>query len=156
VGPVAHRRGVALITEALPEGPVGPYQLQAAIAAVHDEADHIDATDWPQILGLYELLEQVDPNPIVTLNRTIAVAMVHGPAAALDLLATLGSDVRLARHHRLFATRAHLLELAGDPAAAAAGHREAARRATSLPERRQLTIRAAEIEDQTRQPPARS
>jgi predicted RNA polymerase sigma factor len=137
---------VALISEVLPEGPVGPYQLQAAIAAVHDEADHIDKTDWPQILALYELLERVEPNPMVTLNRTVAVAMVHGPAAALDLLATLESDVRLARHHRLYATRAHLLELAGDHAAAAAGYREAARRTTSLPERRQLTIRAAELE----------
>jgi RNA polymerase sigma factor (sigma-70 family) len=144
--------GVALITEALPEGPVGPYQLQAAIAAVHDEADHIDATDWPQILGLYDLLEQVEPNPMVTLNRAVAVAMVHGPAAALDLLATLESDARLARHHRLFATRAHLLELAGDHAAAVAGYREAARRATSLPERRQLTIHAAELEHRARQP----
>jgi RNA polymerase sigma factor (sigma-70 family) len=138
--------GVALISEVLPAGPLGPYQLQAAIAAVHDEADHIEATDWPQILGLYELLEQVEPNPVVTLNRTVAVAMVHGPAAALDLLATLESDARIARHHRFHATRAHLLELAGDHAAAAAGYREAARRTTSLPERRQLTIRAAELE----------
>jgi RNA polymerase sigma factor (sigma-70 family) len=138
--------GVALISEVLPEGPVGPYQLQAAIAAVHDEADHIDTTDWPQILALYELLEQVEPNPMVTLNRTVAVAMVHGPAAALDLLVTLEPDARIARHHRFHATRAHLLELAGDHATAAAGYREAARRTTSLPERRQLTIRAAELE----------
>jgi len=142
--------GIALITEALPEGPVGPYQLQAAIAAVHDEAEHIDATDWPQILGLYELLEQVEPGPMVTLNRTVAVAMVHGPAAALDLLATVESDARLARHHRLFATRAHLLELAGDHAAAAADYREAARRTTSLPERRQLTVHAAELDGRSR------
>src|SRR3954468_3166131 len=102
--------GVALISEVLPEGPVGPYQLQAAIAAVHDEADHIDTTDWPQILALYELLEQIAPNPMVTLNRAVAVAKVRGPAAGLHLLAQLESDQRMARHHRLLATRAHLLE----------------------------------------------
>src|SRR5690606_9894651 len=105
--------GVALITDALPRGRVGPYQLQAAIAAGHAEAEHIDDTDWPQILALYELLEKVAPNPVVTLNRAVAVAMVHGPAAGLELVATLESDRRLARHHRLLATRAHLLELAG-------------------------------------------
>jgi len=137
--------GVALITEALPRGSVGPYQLQAAIAAVHDEAEHMDATDWPQILALYELLEQVTPNPMVTLNRAVAVAMVHGPAAGLDLLAALESDNRMARHHRLLATRAHLLELAGQPEAAAASYRAAARHATSLPERRYLTSRAARL-----------
>ena len=137
--------GVALITEALPRGPVGPYQLQAAIAAVHDEAEHMDATDWPQILALYELLEQVAPSPMVTLNRAVAVAMVHGPPAGLDLLAALESDQRMARHHRLLATRAHLLELAGEHTAAAADYREAARRATSLPERRHLTACATRL-----------
>jgi RNA polymerase sigma factor (sigma-70 family) len=137
--------GTALITEALPRGRVGPYQLQAAIAAVHDEAEHMDATDWPQILALYELLEQITPNPMVTLNRAVAVAMVRGPAAGLDLLATLQSDHRMARHHRLLATRAHLLELAGEHEAAAASYREAARRATSLPERRHLTARATRL-----------
>jgi RNA polymerase sigma factor (sigma-70 family) len=137
--------GVALVTEALSRGPVGPYQLQAAIVAVHDEAEHLAATDWPQILGLYDLLERVAPNPMVTLNRAVAVAMVHGPAAGLRLLATLESDGRLAGHHRLLATRAHLLELTGDRDAAADGYREAARRATSLPERRHLTARAARL-----------
>ncbi|HEU4423627.1 MAG TPA: DUF6596 domain-containing protein, partial [Pilimelia sp.] len=137
--------GVALITEVLPRGHVGPYQLQAAIAAVHDEAEHLDATDWPQILALYELLERVAPNPMVTLNRAVAVAMVHGPAAGLDLLEALASDSRMAGHHRLLATRAHLLELAGRHAAAAAGYRDAARRATSLPERRHLTARAMRL-----------
>jgi RNA polymerase sigma factor (sigma-70 family) len=137
--------GVALITETLPRGPVGPYQLQAAIAAVHDEAEHMDATDWPQILALYELLEQISSNPMVTLNRAVAVAMVRGPAAGLDLLATLETDHRMARHHRLLATRAHLLELAGDPAAAAASYLDAARQATSLPERRYLSARAARL-----------
>ncbi|GAA5195920.1 hypothetical protein GCM10023322_63710 [Rugosimonospora acidiphila] len=105
--------GVALITEALPAGPVGPYQLQAAIAAVHDEARHLDDTDWPQVLALYGLLERVSPNPMVTLNRAVALAMVHGPAPALELIAPLAADGRMARHHRLFATRAHLLELSG-------------------------------------------
>jgi RNA polymerase sigma factor (sigma-70 family) len=142
--------GVALITEALSHGPVGPYHLQAAIAAIHDEAADMDATDWPQILALYELLEEITPNPMVTLNRATAVAMVHGPAAALDLLAALESDNRIARHHRLFATRAHLLELAGDHIAAAADYLEAARRATSLSERRHLTARAARLSEDPR------
>jgi predicted RNA polymerase sigma factor len=140
--------GVALITEALSRGPVGPYQLQAAIAAVHDEAEHLDATDWPQILALYELLEQIAPNPMVTLNRAVAVAMVHGPSAGLDLLTTLESDNRIARHHGLLATRAHLLELAGEYATAVSRYREAARRATSLPERRHLTARATRLANQ--------
>jgi RNA polymerase sigma factor (sigma-70 family) len=137
--------GIALITEALPRGPVGPYQLQAAIAAIHDEAEHMDATDWPQILALYDLLEQIAPNPMVTLNRAVAVAMVHGPAAGLDLIAALEFDNRMTRHHRLLATRAHLLELAGEHTAAAAFYRDAARRATSLPERRHLTARATRL-----------
>jgi RNA polymerase sigma factor (sigma-70 family) len=139
--------GVALVTEALTRGPVGPYQVQAAIAAVHDETDRMEDTDWPQILGLYDLLEKLAPNPMVTLNRAVAVAMVHGPAAGLDLVAALESDNRMARHHRLLATRAHLLELAGEHAAAAASYREAARRTTSLPERRHLTARAARLTD---------
>jgi RNA polymerase sigma factor (sigma-70 family) len=137
--------GIALISGALPHGRIGPYQLQAAIAAVHDEAAHIDDTDWPQILALYELLEQIAPNPMVTLNRAVAVAKVRGPAAGLDLLTTLASDSRMAHHHRLLATRAHLLELAGDDVAAAACYRDAARRATSVPERRHLSARAARL-----------
>jgi predicted RNA polymerase sigma factor len=137
--------GVALVTEALARGPVGPYQVQAAIAAVHDEAEHMDATDWPQILALYELLEQLAPSPMVTLNRAVAVAMVHGPSAGLVLLAALESDNRMVRHHRLLATRAHLRELAGEHTAAAADYREAARRATSLPERRHLTTCATRL-----------
>jgi RNA polymerase sigma factor (sigma-70 family) len=137
--------GTALITEALPRGPVGPYQIQAAIAALHDEAEHLDATDWPQILALYDLLERIGPNPMVTLNRAVALAMVHGPAAGLELVAELSSDGRMARHHRLLATRAHLRELAGERDAAAADYRDAARRATSLPERRHLAARAARL-----------
>ncbi|MGW2631612.1 RNA polymerase sigma factor [Streptomyces chattanoogensis] len=139
--------GVDLISRTLPRGQVGPYQLQAAIAAVHDEADHADATDWPQILALYDLLERFGPHPMVSLNRAVAVAMVHGPAAALDLVATLDADKRIARHHRLFATRAHLLELLSEQQAAADAYREAARRTTSAPERRHLTGRARRLED---------
>jgi RNA polymerase sigma factor (sigma-70 family) len=137
--------GIALISGVLPRGAVGPYQLQAAIAAIHDEARDVETTDWPQALALYELLEQLAPNPMVTLNRAVAVAMVHGPAAGLDLIATLASDRRMATSHRLLATRAHLLELAGEHAAAAADYRDSARRATSLPERRHLTARAARL-----------
>ncbi|WP_030436337.1 RNA polymerase sigma factor [Actinoplanes subtropicus] len=134
--------GIALVSAALPRGDVGPYQLQAAIAAVHDEASTMDETDWPQILGLYEVLESVAPNPMTTLNRAVATAMVHGPEAGLALVAVLKADGRMARHHRLLATRAHLRQLAGDRAGAAADYREAARRTASLPERRYLTGRA--------------
>ncbi|MEW2485884.1 sigma-70 family RNA polymerase sigma factor [Streptomyces sp. NPDC048411] len=137
--------GIALISATLPRGDVGPYQLQAAIAAAHDEAVDMDATDWPQILGLYELLEKVAPNPMVTLNRAVAAAMVHGPSVGLDLVATLESDNRMAQNHRLLATRAHLRELAGELTSAASDYREAARRATSLPERRYLSARAADL-----------
>ncbi|CAL9623544.1 hypothetical protein SUDANB58_05891 (plasmid) [Streptomyces sp. enrichment culture] len=138
--------GVALISRTLPCGQVGPYQLQAAIAAVHDEAEDTDATDWPQILALYDLLRQFGPNPMVDLNRAVAVAMVHGPAAGLGLLRELEGDKHLTRHHRLLATRAHLLELLGEHKTAADAYREAARRTTSTPERRHLIARAHRLE----------
>jgi RNA polymerase sigma factor (sigma-70 family) len=137
--------GIALITSALPQGEVGPYQLQAAIAAVHDEAKDMADTDWPQILALYDLLELAAPNPFTTLNRAVALAMVRGPDAGLEVLSALAADKRMARHHRLLAARAHLLELAGDIQAASAGYLEAARRATSLPERRHLALQAARL-----------
>lgn len=137
--------GVALISETLPKGEVGPYQVQAAIAAVHDEAATMDATDWPQVLGLYDLLARIAPSPLVTLNRAVAVAMVAGPAAGLDALGRLAADPRLSTYHRLLATRAHLLEMSGDTAGAALSYREAARRTTSLPERRYLTDRALRL-----------
>jgi RNA polymerase sigma factor (sigma-70 family) len=138
--------GIALVSAVLPRGSVGPYQLQAAIAAVHDEAATMAGTDWPQILGLYELLELTTAaNPFTTLNRAVAVAMVHGPQAGLEILAELGGDKRMERHHRLLATRAHLRELAGDGPAAAADYLEAARRTTSLPERRYLARQAARL-----------
>jgi RNA polymerase sigma factor (sigma-70 family) len=138
--------GTALITRALARATLGPYQLQAAIAAVHDEAPSAQDTDWPQILALYELLARVAPNPMVTLNHAVAVAMVRGPRAGLELLATLDADERMAGHHRLDAVRAHLLEMAGDHAAAVAGYRAAARRTTSLPEQRYLEARAARLD----------
>jgi predicted RNA polymerase sigma factor len=136
--------GVALVTDALSRTPPGPYQLQAAIAAVHSEAARAEDTDWAQILALYELLERLSPNPMVTLNRSVAVAMVHGPEAGLELLATLGDD-GIADHHRLHAVRAHLLELTGDRAAARDEYLAAARRTTSLPEQRYLEARAGRV-----------
>jgi RNA polymerase sigma factor (sigma-70 family) len=139
--------GIALITDALTRAPIGPYQLQAAIAAVHDEAATAPDTDWRQILGLYDLLERLAPNPMVTLNRSVAVAMVRGPRAALDLLETLDADGRMTRHYRLDAVRAHLLEMAGDRRAALSSYRTAARRTTSLPERRYLEARAARLQE---------
>jgi predicted RNA polymerase sigma factor len=137
--------GLALVTRTLAVGPVGPYQIQAAIAAVHTEARHAKETDWPQIVALYEVLERLAPNPMVTLNHAVALAMARGPAAGLDLLSTLDSDQRLAEHHRLDAVRAHLLEMADRPAEARAGYLSAARRTTSLPERRYLEDRAARL-----------
>ena len=137
--------GTALVDAALERGPAGPYQVQAAIAALHDAAARPEDTDWPQILALYDLLEGLAPNPMVTLNRAVAVAMVNGPRDGLEALATLDADPRLAGHHRLYAVRAHLLERAGEPAAAVAAYREAARLTSSLPERRYLDAQAARL-----------
>jgi RNA polymerase sigma factor (sigma-70 family) len=137
--------GVALLSDALPKGSVGPYQLQAAIAAVHDEAARAEDTDWPQILALYELLKRMSDNPMVILNHAIAAAMVHGPRKGLDLLNGLRSDPRLADHHRLDAVRAHLLEMAGESAAAAKHYRAAAAKTGNLPERNYLLIQAARL-----------
>ena len=142
--------GVTLISDALPRGPTGPYQLQAAIAAIHDEASSIEATDWTQIMTLYELLMQVSDNPVVALNHAVAVAMVRGPAAGLELLQELAADSRVAGGHRFHAVRGHLLELAGDPAAARHAYREAAQRTTSLPAQRYLYGRAASLGDGSR------
>jgi RNA polymerase sigma factor (sigma-70 family) len=133
--------GVELVTEALGQGPPGAYQLQASIAAVHDEAEVAEDTDWPQILLLYQLLDRLAPNPMATLNRALALAMVEGPQAGLDLLATLDDDKRVASHHRLFAMRGQLLEMAGDPTAAGEAFESAVRRCTSLPERTYLQER---------------
>ncbi|WP_435583068.1 RNA polymerase sigma factor [Amycolatopsis thermoflava] len=136
--------GVALVSEALAKTTrLGAYQLQAAIAAVHDEAASDDETDWPQVLALYGLLERVAPNPMVTLNKAVAVAMTSGPRAGLELLESLAGDPRLAKHHRLHAVRAHLLERAGETAEARKEYQLAAKRTTSLPEQRYLQKRAA-------------
>ncbi|MHB8689050.1 MAG: RNA polymerase sigma factor, partial [Candidatus Dormibacteraceae bacterium] len=137
--------GVALLTRTLGMAPIGPYQLQAAIAAVHDEAASAAETDWPQILALYEALERVSPGPVVTLNRAVAVAMVNGPRAGLAVLGTLDGDDRLARNHRLEAVRAHLLERAGELAAARDSYRKAARMTASIPEQRYLALKAARL-----------
>jgi predicted RNA polymerase sigma factor len=137
--------GVGLLTASLSRGAVGPYQLQAAIAAVHDEAERAEDTDWPQILASYELLQRMSDNPMVALNRAIAVAMVSGPAAGLELLQTLETDSRLAGHYRLDAVRGHLFERHGDHEQAAKHYRAAAQRTTSLPERNYLIARAARL-----------
>ena len=142
--------GVALISAALPKGSVGQYQLQAAIAAVHDEAARVEDTDWPQILALYELLKRMSDNPMVRLNHAVAAAMVHGPARGLELLDALETDSRvanqhIANHHRLHAVRAHLLELAGNREQAITHYRAAAARTGSLPERNYLLTRAARL-----------
>jgi RNA polymerase sigma factor (sigma-70 family) len=141
--------GVALVTGALASAPIGPYQLQAAIAAVHDEAPSFEETDWDQILGLYELLKRLAPGPMVELNRIVAVAMVHGPEAGLGQLTEAETSPGLAGHHRLDAVRAHLLELAGQTEAARASYQLAARRTLSLAERRYLTSRAARLADRS-------
>ncbi|MGW5670913.1 RNA polymerase sigma factor [Micromonospora sp. NPDC003776] len=137
--------GTALVTRAMARGPVGPYQLQAAIAALHDEAPSAERTDWRQILALYQVLERLAGSPVVSLNRAVASAMVHGPAAGLDALAALDGDPRMAGHHRLDAARAHLYEMAGDRAAAVAHYRAAAGRTTSRPEHDYLLLRAARL-----------
>jgi RNA polymerase sigma factor (sigma-70 family) len=141
----AIQEGLSLVTSALSKGPAGPYLLQAAIAAVHAEAPCAQDSDWPQILGLYEMLQRVLPSPVVALNRAVAVAMVHGPRAGLGVLDNLETDKRLADQHRLEAVRAHLLEMTGDHAGAQASYRQAASRTSSLPERRYLEDRAARL-----------
>ncbi|MGN6110951.1 MAG: RNA polymerase sigma factor [Kofleriaceae bacterium] len=137
--------GIALVTATLSRGSVGTYQLQAAIAAVHDEATRAEDTDWPQILALYGVLAQLSDNPMVTLSRAVAASMVHGPAHGLDLLSPLDADPRIAGHHRLHAVRAHLLEKAGDLPSAIAHYRSAAERTTSTPERNYLLLQAVRL-----------
>jgi predicted RNA polymerase sigma factor len=137
--------GIAIVTRALETRPVGPYQVQAAIAAVHAEAPHPDLTDWPQIVGLYEVLSRLAPSPVVTLNHAVALGMAHGPSVGLAMLDELAADDRLADHHRLAAVRAHLLELSGDADAARRNFEKAARLTTSMPERRYLEGRAARL-----------
>ncbi len=130
--------GTDLVTDAMSRSPLGPYQLQAAIAALHVQSP----TDWEQIRILYVILQRLAPNPMVTLNHAVAVAMTRGPEAGLDLLKDLDDDPRTARHHRLHAVRAHLQDLAGDHAAAHENYLLAARLTTSLPEQRYLREKA--------------
>ncbi|MGO4200687.1 DUF6596 domain-containing protein [Rhodococcus sp. TAF43] len=137
--------GVSIVTTAMSQTAVGPYQLQAAIAALHDEAPTAEDTDWKQILGLYVLLESMTDNPATTLNRAVATAMVRGPEAGLRVLDTLADDARLARSHRPDAVRAHLLERLGDTVGAAVHYRSAARKTTSIPEQEYLRARAARL-----------
>ena len=144
--------GMTLVTEALANGVIGEYQVQALIAAAHDGAESVEDTDWPQILALYGLLERMTGNPMVALNRAIAAAMAHGPAAGLKLLEPL--DGPLAGHYRLDAVRAHLFEMDGDPQAAVTHYRAAAARTTSIPERRYLTTQAARLRAGTAEPGA--
>jgi RNA polymerase sigma factor (sigma-70 family) len=139
--------GVGLLTEALSKGTVGMYQLQAAIAAVHDEAARAEDTDWAQILALYELLKRVSPSPVVTLNHAIAATMVHGPSKGLELLKALDSDSRFGEHYRLAAVRAHLFEMIGDYKPAIEHYRMAATRTTSIPEQNYLMTQAARLEE---------
>jgi predicted RNA polymerase sigma factor len=134
--------GVALVSDALTRTRLGPYQVQAAIAAVHDEAPSAAETDWAQVLALYGLLEQLAPGPVVSLNRAVALAMVEGPAAGLAVLDDLEQDKRLARHHRLHAVRAHLLEMAGDTEQARESYLLASRLTTSIPEQDHLRRKA--------------
>jgi RNA polymerase sigma factor (sigma-70 family) len=140
--------GTALVTEALRRGPPGPYQVQAAIAALHDEAPTAGETDWPQILALYEVLLQASDNPVVALNHAVAAAMVHGPRVGLELLENVGADERIAAGYRLHAVRANLLEMAGDLDAARDAYLRAAELTASLPHQRYLNARAARLAGQ--------
>ena len=137
--------GLEVIARTLGRYPVGPYQLQAAIAAVHDEAPTADATDWPQILALYDVLERIAPGPVITMSRAVALARVHGPRAGLAVLGTLDDNAAAVRSHRLYAVRAHLLELAGDHAQARNAYLQAARLTASLPEKHYLELRYAHL-----------
>jgi predicted RNA polymerase sigma factor len=141
--------GVALISCTLPKGAVGPYQLQAAIAAVHDEAARPEDTDWPQILALYEVLRRMAANPMVDLNHAVALAMVHGPSKGLQRLDAIDADGRLSGHHRVDAVRAHLLEMAGDCDAAVRHYLASAERTTNIPERDYLITRAAQLRERS-------
>lgn len=143
--------GTELLTLALSKGAVGLYQLQAAIAAVHDEAAQVEDTDWPQILALYELLQRVAPSPMVTLNHAIAVAMVHGPERGLERLRVLDVDGRMAVHHRLAAVRGHLYERLGEYEKAVQQYRSAAAATSSLPEQNYLMTQAARLEEARKQ-----
>jgi len=141
--------GIDLLSATLPKGSIGAYQLQAAIAAVHDEAARVEDTDWPQILALYDLLKRISASPMVMLNHTIAVAMVHGPSKGLELLDALDAEGQLKGHHRLDAVRAHLLEMSGNHPAAITHYQLASGRTSSLQERNYLLTQAARLREST-------
>ena len=144
--------GVGVVSEVLSRGEVGAYQLQAAIAALHDEAENTETTDWPQILALYTVLERISENPMASLSRAIAVAMVEGPRAGLELLDSLSGDTRLNGHYRLDAVRGHLLEMAGEHERAVVHFRAAADRTASIPERDYLLKKAAAAATSSKNP----
>ncbi len=137
--------GVALVSASFSRGPVGEYQVQAAIAAVHDEAPRAEDTDWPQILALYSVLLGLSTNPVVALNHAVAVAMVHGPEEGLARVDAIADDPRLTTSHRVDAVRAHLLERAGRRDEAVVLYRRAAEKTSSVPERNYLIMRAAKL-----------
>lgn len=137
--------GIDLITAALPRGSTGPYQIQAAIAALHDEATKYEDTDWPQIVALYRLLLQIDNNPVITLNFAVAVAMAEGPEAGLEVLIELESDKRVNEGHRIHAVRAHLLEMTGNQRSARDSYEVAAQRALNLQHQRYLNLQAERL-----------
>jgi predicted RNA polymerase sigma factor len=143
----AIEEGVALITAALPRGPTGPYQLQAAIAAVHDEADSAASTDWAQIAALYRVLLRLEDNPVVALNHAVAVSMLAGPHAGLTLLEGIETDKRMTTSRRFHAVRAHLLAQTGDQGASRAAYETAVRYATNTRQRRYLRRRIAGLRD---------
>ena len=143
--------GTDLLALALSRGAVGLYQLQAAIAAVHDETERPEDTDWPQIVALYALLQRVAPSPMATLNHAIAIAMVHGPERGLERLRALDNDERLGGHYRLDAVRGHLFEKVGDFEKAVHHYRTAAAGTTSIPEQNYLMTQAARLEEDRRQ-----
>jgi len=148
-------QGVALVTDPLTRGKPGRYQLQAAIAAVHDGAATAEETDWQRVLSLYDVLANLGDNPMVRLNQAVAASMVHGPVRGLELLAPLDDDPRMRSTHRVDAVRAHLLERAGDSASAAELYLRAARRTTSEPERRYLEQQAARLDETSHDPSSR-
>lgn len=141
----AIEQATSLLSETLPTGTIGPYQIQAAIAAIHTEARSVEATDWREILALYTLLQRLQPNPMVALNRAVPVAMVNGADRALELLDRLASDDQIGSHHRYHAVRAHVVELSGDPEAARDSYERGAQHAISVPEQRYLRRRGQQL-----------
>jgi len=147
---LAVAEGVALVSRAFEMGTVGTYALEAAIAALHDEASSAESTDWPQILALYEVRLRLADNPVVALNHAVAFAMVNGPARGLERLDSVAGDPRLRASHRVDAVRAHLLERLGERESALAHYALAAQRATNLAERNYLLVRAARLRERER------